>query len=65
MPEENSSRKKALKELVTIKKLLVLQLLNANVPAASIARLLDMYTSDFSKMFPTRELLPKKNKPKR
>lgn len=52
-------------ELAAIKKLLILQLLNADIQAVSIAKLLGMKKSAFSKMFPARELLPKKNKEKR
>jgi len=64
MPNANNIQKKELKELVTIKKLLVLQLLSANVQATSIAKLLDMDKTAFSKMFPARELLPKRKREK-
>jgi len=61
--------KRELLELQAIKKLLVLQLLKADVQAASIAKLLDMDKGDFSKMFPARELLARhkreRHKPKR
>ena len=48
---------KELKELQTIKKLLVLQLLNQDVKADAIADLLGMDRADFSRMFPVRKLL--------
>jgi hypothetical protein len=64
MPARNSIDEKALKELVAIKKLLVLQLLSAEIQATSIARLLEMDKTTFSKMFPARELLPKRKKEK-
>ena len=64
MSETNNIQKKELKELVTIKKLLVLLLLSANVQASSIAKLLDMDKTAFSKMYPARELLPKRKKEK-
>lgn len=51
---------KELKELQAIKKLLVLQLLNADVSSASIADVLGIDRSDFSKMFPVKKLLKKK-----
>jgi len=58
---ESRTRKdrRELLELEAIKKLLVLQLLNADIQAVSIAKLLDMDKTAFSKMFPARELLAK------
>lgn len=52
---------KELKELEAIKKLLVLQLLNAGIKAGSIASLLGIDRGDFSKMFPARKLLQKQS----
>ncbi len=49
-----------LEELQTIKKLLVLQLLNQGIPADGLANLLGMDRADFSRIFPVRKLLPKK-----
>lgn len=54
-----------LEELTAIKKLLILQLLNADIQAMAIAKVLGMDKTAFSKMFPARELLPKKIKQKR
>lgn len=50
---------KALKELKSIKNLLVLQLLKSEVSAKSIAKLINMDTADFSREFPVRKLLSK------
>lgn len=49
-----------LKELRTIKKLLVLQLLTQDIKADAIADLLEMDRADFSRMFPIRKLLKRK-----
>jgi hypothetical protein len=49
-----------LKELQTIKKLLVLLLLNQGIQADSLADLLEMDPADFSRMFPVRKLLKHK-----
>ena len=49
-----------LKELRTIKKLLVLQLLTQDIKADAIADLLEMDQADFSRMFPIRKLLKRK-----
>lgn len=48
---------KELKELQSIKKLLVLQLLSQGIAADSLADFLDMDRGDFSRMFPVRKLL--------
>ncbi len=40
-----------------IKKLLVVQLLVAGVPANELAKLIGMHKTDFSKIFPARKLL--------
>lgn len=40
-----------------IKKLLVVQLLVAGVPANELAKIIGMHKTDFSKMFPARKLL--------
>jgi len=49
-----------LKELRTIKKLLVLQLLTQDIKADAIADLLEMDRADFSRMFPIRKLVKRK-----
>ena len=51
---------KELKELQSIKRLLVVQLLNQDVPADSLADLLGMDRANFSRMFPVRKLLKHK-----
>ncbi len=53
---------KELNELRDIKKLLILSLLKSEVPAESIAQLLDVDTGDFSRDFPVRKLLKPKKK---
>ena len=53
---------KELRELQTIKKLLVLQLLNQGLQADALADLLGMDPADFSRMFPVRKLLKKTRK---
>lgn len=53
---------KELKELQAIKKLLVLQLLNQDIPADALADLLEMDRADFSRMFPVRKLLKHKGR---
>ncbi|HLI46034.1 MAG TPA: hypothetical protein VKU94_02460 [Geobacterales bacterium] len=47
---------KEFKELQSIKKLLVLQLLNAGISAGDIAKTLEMDKGNFSRMFPARKL---------
>ena len=49
-----------LKELLAIKKLLVLQALTQDINADAIADLLEMDRADFSRMFPIRKLLKRK-----
>lgn len=48
---------KELKELQTIKKLLVVQLLVNGIAAADLAELIGMDPADFSRVFPARKLL--------
>ena len=48
-----------LKELKDIKRLLILQLLNAEVPGDSIAKILNMDQGNFSREFPLRKLVKK------
>ncbi len=61
MPEKNDedkiSNQKILKELQTVRKLLVLQLLNSGIQGSSIEDLIEMDQGDFSRMFPVRKLL--------
>lgn len=54
-----NSNEKEIKELETIKKLLVLQLLNSGVKTNTIAKMLGMQKSHFSTMFPFRKLVKK------
>ncbi len=54
-----NSNEREIKELETIKKLLVLQLLNSGVQANTIAKMLGIKKSYFSKMFSFRKLVKK------
>lgn len=59
--EDRPMSEKELRELMDIKKLLILNLLRLDVPAESIAELLGMDKGNFSREFPVRKLLkPKK-----
>jgi len=53
-------REQEMKELESIKKLLVLQLLNQGIQAGAVAELLGMDPGDFSRMFPVKKLLRKR-----
>jgi hypothetical protein len=53
---------KELNELVSIKKLLVFQLLKEGTPGTSIAKLLGMDQGNFSRMFPVKKLLKEPRK---
>jgi hypothetical protein len=57
---KNTNGSEELKELQAIKKLLVLQMLNEGIQAETIADLLEMDHSNFSRMFPVRKLLKQK-----
>ncbi len=48
---------KVLKELQDVKKLLVLQLLDAGFQAGILADFLEVDSGDFSRMFPAKKLL--------
>ena len=53
----NQPDTKILKELQDIKKLLVLQLLDAGFQAGILANLLEIDTGDFSRIFPVKKIL--------
>jgi hypothetical protein len=55
-----SSEDRLAKELESIKKLLVLQLLDSGFKAGTLAEVIGMDPGDFSRMFPIKKLLKDK-----
>jgi hypothetical protein len=53
----NESEREIIEKLIDIRKLLVLQLLDAGFQAGVLADLLEMDAGDFSRMFPVKKLL--------
>ncbi len=53
---------KELKEVRDIKKLLILQLLNSGVQGDAIAKLLEIDAGNFSRDYPVRKLLKKRER---
>ena len=60
MTNNRSQDDRIVKEVQAVKKLLILQLLDAGFQAGTLASLIDMDPADFSRMFPVKKLLKDK-----